>query len=90
MQDQELQTGKDWLKQEALSLGATKAEWGQKIDDFDRNQQALLLSHGEASAVCRISEFDLRKVPGDQNVASALKGRVQAALSRLGREGTNP
>ena len=54
-----MQTGKDWLKQEALILGATKAEWGQKIDDFDRNQQALLLSHGEASAVCRISEFDL-------------------------------
>jgi hypothetical protein len=86
MQDQELEAGKEWLKQEALRLGATKAEWGQKIEDFDRNQQALLLSRGEASAVCLISEFDLRKVPADQNAASVLKGRVEAALSSLGRE----
>jgi hypothetical protein len=85
MQDPELQTGKDWLKQEALNIGANKAEWGYTTDDFDRNHQALLLSRGEASAVCRISEFDLRKVPGDQNVASALKGRVEASLSSLGR-----
>jgi hypothetical protein len=80
-----LETGKEWLKQEALRLGATKAEWGQKIDDFDRNQQALLLSRGEASAVCRISDFDLRKVPADQDVAAVLKQSVEAALSGLGR-----
>jgi hypothetical protein len=85
MQDQELESGKAWLKQEALSLGATKAEWGHSIDDFDRNQQALLLSLGEASAVCRFSEFDLRKVPGDENLASALKDRVRTTLSSLGR-----
>jgi hypothetical protein len=85
MLDPELETGKEWLRQEALRLGATKAEWGQKIDDFDRNHQALLLSRGEASAVCRISDFDLRKVPGDENLAFALKGRVEAALSGLGR-----
>jgi hypothetical protein len=29
VQDQELETGKEWLKQEALRPGATKAEWGQ-------------------------------------------------------------
>jgi hypothetical protein len=85
MQDKELESGKAWLKQEALRLGATKAEWGHTIDDFDRNQQALLLSLGEASGVCLCSEFDLRKVPDDEGLASALKDRVRAVLSSLGQ-----
>ena len=85
MHDPELESGMAWLKEEAIRLGADKAEWGHSIDDFDRNQQALLLSRGEASGVCRVSELDLRKVPGDESVASALKGRVEAALSSLGR-----
>jgi hypothetical protein len=84
MQDDELEAGKAWAKRQVEAMGA-RAEWG--AHDFDRELRKLNISARGESQSHIVSDRHLRKVPGDEGLASALKGQLHAVVAALAAEG---
>jgi len=76
-----LEAGKAWLNQQAEEMGATDLQWGRQRGrgDFDLS---LRMHIGDSVVFCPFSEFDIARIPTDENVARAARQRLQGCLKR--------